>query len=283
MRRRPPAAAYHLPVFSKPPFPTPRPIRTRPPEATTRPHGDRPPPSASAVMYLNLVQIAESFGVSEKVIEDWIRSEDLPHVPERGRLLFDRAQVANWAAARGLAAQAGFLAPVDPALTTAWRLESLLRRGGIWRDVPADNVLTALTRIVDRVPVAPAAVRQLVAQRLRTPGGITIAPIGGGFALPHPSARIALGRDSGIVALLLLRDPLPLPEPPPDDVPLTRLVFFIAPSPRAHLDLLGRLSRLLARGPWRELIARGAPDDELFAAAAAADSAAAGTGQEAVK
>ncbi len=234
-------------------------------------------------MYLNLVQIAESFGVSEKVIEDWIRSEDLPHVPERGRLLFDRAQVANWAAARGLAAHAGFLAPVDPALTTAWRLESLLRRGGIWRDVPAANVLATLTQIVDRVPGAPAAVRQLVAQRLRTPGGITIAPIGGGFALPHPSARIALGRDSGTVALLLLREPLPLPEAPPDDVPLTRLVFFIAPSPRAHLDLLGRLSRLLARGPWRELITRGASDDELFAAAAAADSAAAGTGQEAVK
>ena len=31
---------------------------------------------------------------------------------------------------------------------------------------------------------------------------------------------------------------------------------FIAPSPRAHLDLLGRLSRLIVRGTWREAIDR---------------------------
>ena len=48
-------------------------------------------------MYLNLVQLAESFGVSETVVEGWIRDEGLPHTPDRGRLLFDRAQVAEWA------------------------------------------------------------------------------------------------------------------------------------------------------------------------------------------
>src|ERR1035437_5203112 len=58
------------------------------------------------VMYLNLIQLAESFGVSEKVVEGWIREEGLPHTPDRGRLLFDRAQVVQWAATRGLAAPA---------------------------------------------------------------------------------------------------------------------------------------------------------------------------------
>jgi PTS system nitrogen regulatory IIA component len=60
-------------------------------------------------MYLNLIQIAESLGVSEKVVEDWIRDEEMPHVPDRGRLLFDRGQVVAWAAERGLAARVGFL------------------------------------------------------------------------------------------------------------------------------------------------------------------------------
>ena len=62
-------------------------------------------------MYLNLVQIAESFGVSEKVVEDWIRDEGLPHMPDRGRLLFDRAQVAHWAAAHGLGGAGGLPRP----------------------------------------------------------------------------------------------------------------------------------------------------------------------------
>jgi nitrogen PTS system EIIA component len=223
-------------------------------------------------MYLNLVQIAESFGVSEGVIEDWIRREGLPHVAERGRLLFDRAQVANWAATRGLTAQAGFLTATDPALAGNWRLEPLLRQGKIWRDLTTAEVPATYARVVDALVGAPPSVRQLVAQRVQAPGGVTLAPVGRGFALPHPSARIALGRDCGTIALLLLREPFPVAEPA-DDVPITRLFFFVAPSPRAHLDLLGRLSRLLTRGPIRELSASGADDETIFRAVAAADNA----------
>jgi PTS system nitrogen regulatory IIA component len=108
---------------------------------------------------------------------------------------------------------------------------------------------------------------------MRATGGVTMAPIGRGFALPHPGARITLGRESGTVALVLLRDALALAEPPADGVPVTRLVFFVAPSPRAHLDLLARLSRDLTRGSLRELLERGAPDEEIFQAVEATDAA----------
>jgi len=223
-------------------------------------------------MYLNLIQIAESFGVSESVVEGWIRDEGLPHTPDRGRLLFDRAQVAEWATKRGLAAKAGFLAPETSALGTSLRLGPMLRTGGIWRDVPAADVPAIFERIVNALPGATPPVRQLLGQRLRARGGVTMAPVGGGFALPHPSTRITLGRDSGTVALLLLRDALPLDQAIPDGVPINRLCFFIAPSPRAHLDLLGRLSRILVRGPLRELMAKGAKDEEIFQAVDAVDA-----------
>jgi len=88
-----------------------------------------------------------------------------------------------------------------------------------------------------------------------------------------------LGRDLGTLALILLREPLAGIEPRVDDIPVTRLLFFIAPSPRAHLDLLGRLSRLLSRGPLRELLERDAPDGEIFQTLAATDGPVAG-GQE---
>ena len=227
-------------------------------------------------MYLNLVQLAESFGVAEKIIDDWIRNEGLPHTPDRGRLLFDRAQVAQWAAERGLATQAGFLAPENTAMVSGWRLEPLLRAGGIWRDVPAADLTNVLERIVNALPGTPPPVRQMIGQRLRANGGVTMAPVGGGFALPHPAKRIALGREAGTVALIFLREPQAQVEPCVDDVPVSRLMFFIAPSPRAHLDLLGRLSRLLTRGPFRELVTKGAADEELFHAVMAVDAASAG-------
>lgn len=225
-------------------------------------------------MYLNLVQIAESFGVAEKVVEDWMRAEGLPHTLDRGRPMFDRAQVTEWAAARGLTAQAGFLAPETRApFATGIRLEPLLRTGGIWRDVPAAGLNQVFDRIVAALPGATPPVRQMLALRLAAKGGVTLAPVGDGIALPHPSTRIALGRDSGTLALVLLREALPGAEAP-DGVPVTRLFFFIAPSPRAHLDLLGRLSRALRRGPLREAVLQGVSDSELFLAAAASDEGA---------
>jgi nitrogen PTS system EIIA component len=216
-------------------------------------------------MYLNLLQLAESFGVAESVVHGWIREEDLPHTPDRGRLLFDRAQVAEWAARRGLAAHAGFLAPQTAALGTGVRLGPLLRAGGIWRDVPAAELPAIFEQIVIGLPGATPPIRKLLSQRLRAKGGLSMAPVGGGFALPHPSMRIALGRDSGTVAVLFLRGPLPPDRTSPDEEPIGRLLFFLAPSPRAHLDLLGRLSRALA-GPLRELLIRRAADEEIFRA-----------------
>jgi nitrogen PTS system EIIA component len=227
-------------------------------------------------MYLNLIQIAESFGVSEHVVEGWIRNEGLPYTRDRDRPLFDRVQVSEWAATRGLAARAGFLAPEKSVLAATLKIGPLLRSGGIWRDVSAAEVPNTFERIVTALPGATPPIRQLLGQRLRAKAGVTMAPIGSGFALPHPSARITLGRDAGTVAFLFLGDALPIPETPLDNVPVTRLIFFIAPSPRSHLDLLGRLSRNLASGPLREVLSKEAKDEEILQVVDALDAAAAG-------
>lgn len=225
-------------------------------------------------MYLNLVQLAESFGVSEKVVEGWIRDEGLPHTPERRVLLFDRAQVAQWAATRGLATKAGFLAARGPTLAATLRLAPLLRSGGIFRGVAVADVTRIFVQVASSMHGATPPVRELLGQRLRAVGGVTYAPVGGGFALPHPATRITLGRESGTLALILVPGGLALTEPRVDEVPVTWLWFFIAPSPRAHLDMVGRLSRLILSGALRESLERGAGDEEILQVMEAADAAA---------
>ena len=227
------------------------------------------------IMYLNLIQLAESFGVSERVVEGWIRDEGLPHTPDRGVLLFDRAQVVQWAATRGLAAQAGFLATKQAALSPVLQLCPLLRTGGIWRDQAAAALPDVFARVAAALPGATPAVREMLAQRFRAKDGVTMAPVGAGYALPHPSTRVTLGRDSGTMALILLREPLPLLDLRVDEVPVMRLLFFIAPSPRAHLDMVGRISRLLSAKSLREALDQDATDDAIYQVVAAADLAAA--------
>jgi PTS system nitrogen regulatory IIA component len=229
-------------------------------------------------MYLNVIQLAESLGVEESVIQGWVRNEGLPAIADRGRMLFDRAQVAQWAAERGLAAKAGFLAPARSSASPGRSLERLLRAGGLHRDVPAAEILSSLERIVTTLPGATPEVHRMLAQRLHAPGGVTWAPVGEGLALPHLRSHVTLGRDAGLLAILFLREALPLGDQPPDGVPVTRLLFFIAPSPRAHLEILSQLSGALTRGKLRRLVLDAAPDADIVTALAAADASTANPG-----
>lgn len=203
-------------------------------------------------MYLNLIQIAESLGVTEHVITDWVRKEGMPHVHDRGRILFEQSQVMEWAAKRGLAAHSGFLSESAPAQAEALSLPDLLRRGGIWRDVRPDDLPGVFGHIVANLPGLAAPVRTMLTQRLGAPNGITIAPVGDGFALPHPTMRVSLGEHSALVALILLVAPHAAIETP-DGIPITRLLFFISPTPRLHVTMLGLLARSIATGIFQDI------------------------------
>lgn len=222
---------------------------------------------------LTLAHVADAFGVEPSAVRGWVRDGDLPCTDDRGHLTFDRAEVVAWAAQRGLLAKAGALAVQHPGGGSAPVLSGLLRTGGIWRDVPPDRAIETLEAAAARLPGATVAVRQLLTHRLRAADGISWAPVGRGVALPHLRQRVTLGREAGLCALLLLRGPLTLAVMPPDELPITRLVFFIAPSPRAHLDLVGRLTRALLRDDLRQLLMDGAPDATIFTALAEHDAA----------
>ncbi len=217
-------------------------------------------------MYLSIVQVAESFGVAERVVEEWVRREGLPATPDRGGLLFDRARVAAWAATHGRTARTGFLAPTKGALATDLDLARLLEAGGIRRAIDPAGVPDAIRRVLRSRPGLSGPHEELLASWLDEPAGVHWAPVGHGLGLSHFASRVTLGADAAFLALLFLDGPFAPAEPTPDGVPVTRLFFFVPPSHRAHLDLLGRLSRRLLQGPLLPLVQRGAPDAEIVAA-----------------
>jgi len=178
-------------------------------------------------MYLNLTQLAESFGVSEHVVTEWVRKEDMPHVHDRDRILFEKGPVLAWAARKGLAANAGFLAQSAPPLTPA--------------------------------------VRGMLMHRISSPDGLTAAPTGQGFALPHPASGVFLGKACALVALIQLNAPWGWAEPP-DGIPVTRLLFFISPTPRQHVNMLGLLARGISSGFLEQALSEGRDDDALIQA-----------------
>ena len=129
----------------------------------------------------------------------------------------------------------------------------------------AAGVVDVLERIARALPAATPPVRNLLAQRLRQPSGITWAPVGGGFALPHPSARDLAGtrRRHG-------RADLPARPAAADRVPswMTCRSHGCSSSSRRRRARTSTcsvgLGRFLSTGPLRELALAGASDDEIF-------------------
>ena len=219
-------------------------------------------------MYLNLIQIAESFGVAEQVVTEWVKHEGMPHVHDRDRILFEQSLVMDWAARKGLATHGGFLSQPAQSRTANPDLSPLLRRGGIWRGVRPAELPGVLERILQRLPGLTPAMHEMLSKRLAEPDGLIVSPVGRGFALPHPSMCVFLGHSNALVAFIQLEEPLGGVEPP-DAVPVTRLLFFISPTPRQHVDMLGLLARCVALGDLGRAMDAGQDDEALLRAVAA--------------
>jgi PTS system nitrogen regulatory IIA component len=142
----------------------------------------------------------------------------------------------------------------------------MLRAGGVWRDIPAAGAVEVMGRVVSGLPGASEELRTELARRLRSANGISWAPVGDGLALPHFRPPAELEGDGGAIALIFLREPMAVTGEAPDGATVTRLLFLVAPSPRHHLEILGRLSRALIHADLRRLVLEGATDAELFAA-----------------
>jgi PTS system nitrogen regulatory IIA component len=204
-------------------------------------------------MFLNIIELAQSLGVEESEVAGWIRKDGLPYVTDRGRLLFDR----DTSCRLGGIARSGCQSRLSCAGTLKnpkceKKLETMLRTGGIWRDVPAASVFNLFADIVAKLPGATPPVRQMLQQRLRAPDGISWALVGGGLAHCRTCARpsrLAATPEFSPSCCCAIRSPFN--EPAPDEQPITRLLFFVAPSPRAHLEILAQLSTALARGDLR--------------------------------
>lgn len=216
-------------------------------------------------MYINLTQIAESFGVSEHVVTEWVRKEGMPHVHDRDRLLFEKGPVMTWAARKGLAANAGFLAQPAPSMAAPLDLAALLKRGGIWRDVSPADLPKIFERILGTLPNLTPAVRDMLTRRMGSADGLTPAPTGRGFAIPHPASGVFLGQSCALVSLILLNAPWPRAEAP-DGIAVTRLLFFISPTPRQHVNMLGLLARCISAGALGQALDEGAEDEALIQA-----------------
>lgn len=145
-------------------------------------------------------------------------------------------------------------------------LPDLLRIGGIWRNLKTSEVAQTMNLVLEKLRNIDPDQTALLKNQVNTLGALHWAPLGEGVAMPHLRLPASCEKNAGLFALLLLSDPMTLPVPTPDGLPIKQILFFVSPSTKAHIQIVSQISSHLILGPFKKLLTEGASDVEILRA-----------------
>ena len=212
-------------------------------------------------MDLSVREVARLLEVSEKTVHRWLREKAIPAHRLHDQTRFNRVEIQEWAAARGLR-----ITPATPGPGGEHGAFSSLRdaveRGGVYFNVPGTTPEEALAAIT-RLPGIPDGVnRSLLCELLVGREALTSTGIGGGIAIPHPRDPLVMQVQEPIVLVSFLERPVDFRAI--DGVPVRILITLLSPAVRIHLELLSRLSYALHDRALLKLLKKpGTPKDLL--------------------
>lgn len=191
-------------------------------------------------MQLTVQDVAKLFSVPERTVYQWIDDGDIPCDAVRERYRFNQLEVLEWAHTKHLYVSTKFMAEQLGDGVPLPTLYDALGAGGIHRVSAGHDRESALRAILRAMSISERTDEAFVLQVLlaRADAGATVTD--GGIALPQVRHPILLSVPSARVTLCFLDSPVHLGLA---DRPAVHAVFMIvAPTVRAHLHLLSRLS-----------------------------------------
>jgi PTS system nitrogen regulatory IIA component len=216
-------------------------------------------------MNLNARAAARLLNVSLAKVHEWADAGELPSYRVQEQLRFNRVELLEWAASRGLKVSPDLFADDDErprAGGGGLRLSRALAASGIARDIAAGSERAALEALAARLPLPEGIDRPTVTALFAAREGVT--PVGGGVAIPHARSPVVLPLAEPIVALGFLAQPIDLGAK--DGRPVGALFVVFSPTVRLHLEALSKIAYALADPAVRAVLDRRAPDAEIIAA-----------------
>jgi PTS system nitrogen regulatory IIA component len=207
-------------------------------------------------MQLTVRDAARLLGVTEQVLERWVRRGELPAQLVDDRYRFNRIELLEWAAQRKIAVSAEILEEPGLASRALPTLTHLVRAGGIHRGLDGRDEDQLLRQMVERLPAPPGFDREFLFQMVRAREHLGSTALGNGIAIPHPREPIVLRVDQPSVALFLADPPVAFGDGPP----VHTLCLLVSPSTRLHLHLLAAVATALRDPGVAAALAAGAPD-----------------------
>lgn len=212
-------------------------------------------------MQLTVRDAARLLGVTEQVLERWVRRGELPAQLVDDRYRFHRIELLEWAAQRKMPVSAEILEEPGMAHRSLPPLAQAVRAGGIHRGLPGGGKAALLRAMVARLPAPPGFDREFLFQMVLAREHLGSTSLGNGIALPHPREPIVLRVAEPAVAIFFAEPPVSFGEGPP----VHTLCLLVSPSTRAHLQALAALATALRDPELAGQLAARAPDAAILA------------------
>jgi nitrogen PTS system EIIA component len=221
-------------------------------------------------MKLCLNDAAKLLNTSERTIYRWIREGTIPCRRVNDHYRFNRAELLEWATARGMAIAVDALSPSRPMTETPLpSFAAALQAGGVHHHVEGSDRASALRAIVTRMPLTDEADRELLLDVMLAREALGSTGVGDGIAIPHVRSPIVLHTKEPSITLCFLEHPIDFGAI--DGRPVHTFFSLVTLSIRSHLYLLSRLSAALADPGFRKAITSRATRAEILAEATRVD------------
>ncbi len=196
-----------------------------------------------AVLYLNLKEVANLFGISEKTVYRLLNKGELPGIKVGGQWRFNRQEVETWLKKEKPEAYiADHLYDSDIEYTKL-SLSDFLTRGGIFFKVAGNSANDVLENAVSLIYLDPQVDRQKLLKAVITREKLCSTAIGQGIALPHPRHPYQSNFKRSSISLCFLENKIDFGAR--DNKPVNKLFFVFGKTEKEHLYLLKILVTML--------------------------------------
>lgn len=218
-------------------------------------------------MQLTVHDVCRLLNVSERTVRHWVQDEQLPAYKVGGRYHFNRSELFEWATLRKMTVPTELLDAAPTAQPHYHTLADAVSTGGIFYELPGEDVKSALRSVVERMPLPESLDREMLLGMFLSRELLGSTAVGDGIAIPHPRYPVVLSVPGPQVTLCFLQHPIEFKAS--DGRPVDTLFVMVSPTARWHSLLITQVARALSNRAFRELVMRKAAADGILHAAGA--------------
>lgn len=188
-------------------------------------------------MQLTVRDVSQAIRVPEKQVHHWIQGQGLPASEVNGQYRLNAFKLMEWLTLQQMSIPSVFLAP---AFVQALRLDDALKAGGLIKGAGFGEGVTVLKSLVSSLDLPAGYDRDNLVLFLQAREPVATTTLADGIALPHPHFPVIIPGRPATLSLCYFDKPVALQTSNPTRV--HTLFMLLAPTPKAHLWLLAKLS-----------------------------------------